>query len=46
MVVVSSTAEGTHQPVGDESSSSDIVSFQNKSPSQISGSGELSVGTT
>jgi hypothetical protein len=39
MVVVSSTTEGTHQHVGDESSSSDIVSFQNKSPSQISCSG-------
>jgi hypothetical protein len=38
-VVVSSTTEGTHQPVGDESSSSGIVSFQNNSPSQISGSG-------
>ena len=38
-VVVSSTTEGTHQPVGDESSSSDIVSFQNNSPSQISGPG-------
>ena len=38
-VVVSSTTEGTHQPVGDESSSSGIVSFQSNSPSQISGSG-------
>jgi hypothetical protein len=38
-VVVSSTTEGTHQPVGDESSSFDIVSFQNNSPSHISGSG-------
>jgi hypothetical protein len=38
-VVVSSTTEGTHQPVGDESSSSGIVSFQNNSPSPISDSG-------
>jgi hypothetical protein len=38
-VVVSSTTEGTHQPVGDESNSSGIVSFQNNSPSQIFGSG-------
>jgi hypothetical protein len=38
-VVVSSTTEGTHQPVGDESSSFGLVSFQNNSPSQISGSG-------
>ena len=38
-VVVSCTTEGTHQPVGDESSSSGIVSFQYNSPSQISGSG-------
>ena len=38
-VVVSCTTEGTHKPVGDESSSSGIVSFQNNSPSQISGSG-------
>jgi hypothetical protein len=30
---------GVHQPVGDESSSSGIVSFQNNSPSPISGSG-------
>ena len=37
-VVVSSTTERTHQPVGDESSSFGLVSFQN-SPSQISGSG-------
>jgi hypothetical protein len=38
-VVVSCTTEGTHQLVGDESSSSGIVSIQNNSPSQISGSG-------
>jgi hypothetical protein len=38
-VVVSSTTEGTHQPFGDESSSSDLFSFQNNSPSQISGPG-------
>jgi hypothetical protein len=38
-VVVSSTTEGTHQPVGDESSSFGLVSFQSNSPSQISGSG-------
>jgi hypothetical protein len=29
-VVVSSTTEGTHQPVGDESSSFDIVSMEQK----------------
>ena len=38
-VVVSSTTERTHQPVGDESSSFGLVSFQSNSPSQISGSG-------
>ena len=38
-VVVPSTTEGTHQPVGDESSSFGLVSFQNYSPSQICGSG-------
>ena len=37
--MVSCTTEGTHQPVGDESSSSGILSFQNNSPSQIYGSG-------
>ena len=37
--VVSSTTKGTHQPVGDESSSFGLVSFQSNSPSQISGSG-------
>ena len=41
-VVVSSTTEGTHQPVGDESSSFGLVSFQSNSPSQISGSGYVS----
>jgi hypothetical protein len=35
-VVVSSTTEGRHQPVGDESSSFGLVSFQSNSPSQIS----------
>jgi hypothetical protein len=38
-VVVSSTTEGTHQPVGDDRSSFGLVSFQNNSSSQISGSG-------
>ena len=38
-VVVPSTTEGAHQPVGDESSSFGLVSFQNNSPSQICGSG-------
>ena len=40
MIVVSSTTEGTHQPVGDESNSFGLVSFQSNSPSQISGSGK------
>jgi hypothetical protein len=34
MIVVSSTTEGTHQPVGDESNSFGLVSFQSNSPSR------------